>query len=611
METVAIGRYYKRELTMMSFVRTGQRQQSRVSSLVRQTLHSFYPSSSALLISGLIPHPSALAQRSFHSWASDDASKDFKSFLEPKIKAQAKRFAEHPLLTEWLAEESLLERGEAIFRYMSPLMIRFVMSLRDYNERHLRYEESENTTTFEKVINAHTRKNATHSQLFLQDLSSLGLNSLLGWTYSDYMRSIMASYDHNMKRQGLRLYHLAYQNQHPFARFALMEVIETAGKEFFSVTANLAEELAQMTGRPYHYFGMHHLALESGHKENEGVFFIAEQKPGLAIQAHHLTARYGQDHNSLAFRTNIATMVEQVGDVFIDMFNSWQEGAERLSNDRDFYRKISEQKVLAYLPKNKILVSNSVFNHSAEKIPSLFINEPMQNALHQIENHPLYNCLFQHSHNTGRVFAPFALVDLLETAFICRFNEWGCSGHHNHAPLLREMAATIGKMGDGLIQDWGALELNWLVVEVDTYQLLAFKFFDPRCDLHRKHFADWFQTLLKHNDPIVQCFILQATLDIYRSFLKKFTPCFGKRAQFSSLVLFNDRWFHDFQQKFHKRLKALESELTSQQKKIITEEVGKISQRFIDQLEAASQALDNANRANVSYAAKGLKMSKG
>eukprot|EP00463_Aulacantha_scolymantha_P000192 TRINITY_DN1108_c0_g1_i1.p1 TRINITY_DN1108_c0_g1~~TRINITY_DN1108_c0_g1_i1.p1 ORF type:complete len:123 (+),score=7.85 TRINITY_DN1108_c0_g1_i1:305-673(+) len=116
---------------------------------------------------------------------------------------------------------------------VAPLMIVFVMGFKDYNEYYLRYPQHKDNTAFESVINSHTVEDASHSALFLGDWKELGEDTLLGWQCSDFMSSVMSHYDERMKRQGLTLYFLAYENPHPFARFALMETVETAGKSFF------------------------------------------------------------------------------------------------------------------------------------------------------------------------------------------------------------------------------------------------------------------------------------------------------------------------------------------------------------------------------------------
>jgi hypothetical protein len=536
-----------------------------------RTLTTLYPKPSALLGTDLT--------RKSHQIQAMMTTNDFHDFLEPKIREQAQRFEQHPLLTTWLADGR--PSPKRALAYMTPLMIEFVMGFPDFNKYYLKYPNPK--TMFEEVINAHTREDATHSKLFVSDWCDLGVNSLLGWGCSDYMRSVMSPYDQAMKQQGLQLYRLAFENPHPFARFALMETVETAGKHFFSRTAGIAQQLSSLTGGLYEYFGPHHLALESGHLANEDVFYSEDDD--LNAQSATLQRRFTLNHRDPKFRNNVTDMVQRVGDIFVTTFDTWLDGAQRFSTDSNFYRTIYMTPETNYrlMPA---LTNNYFFNSPRESGASLLLHtESIQQGLLRIKQHPLYEELSQSSNSVTRIVTPFALVDLLGTAFLCRFYDWGTN------PLLTEVTQEIGNLGDALIADWDALNLNDYGVGFEASQILAFKFFASRSDLHRQHFAEFFKCFLKHNDPVVQYFILHATLLVYQSFLTNLVPCFRSKSASAPLTLFTGEWFDNFHRMFHKKCDAMEKELSTQQRTTIITEVNNIISRFITQLNRAQDAL--------------------
>lgn len=516
----------------------------------------------------------------------------FKKFLEPKIKVQAKRFEHHPLLKEWLGRSGL--SPIKMLAMMTPLMIEFVMGFKDYNELYLRYPPNKNSTIFESVINSHTIEDASHSLLFLSDWKELGLDAMLEWCCSDYMSSVMTSYDCCMKSQGLKLYFLAYKNPHPFARFALMETIETAGQKFFEQTAGYGKALAESGRGAFNYFGPHHLALESGHMENEHVFFSTDS--ALLEQATFLSIKYGADFREAPFRDNVESIVSQVGEVFVDTFNTWYEGAQRFANDRHFFKKMysAEFEGKSYHPG-----VCEINRHHLFSLANLSRNANIQASIKAISDHALYSSsgLLLPSHNIARIMTPFALIDILGTAFICRFNDWAyCGSSGKHLSTLINLSKAVSGMGDALIHDWKRLNLDDYGVGFDASQIMSFKFFAQRSDLHRKHFALWFCSLLEHKDPVMRCLIIHATVNLYATFISSFASCLHHNVRSHELALFNGRWFDRYNHRFGLVAKALEDGLTAQKSKQLAAVMAGVSKRFLLQLNQASSALKEGDK---------------
>lgn len=83
-------------------------------------------------------------------------SLNFQSFLEPLIEQQGFKFSKHPLLLDWLRNDSIcLNRRLAL---MAPPMIEFSMGFQDDNIYYLQCPEVKIQTTFEQVINNLLRK---------------------------------------------------------------------------------------------------------------------------------------------------------------------------------------------------------------------------------------------------------------------------------------------------------------------------------------------------------------------------------------------------------------------------------------------------------------------
>lgn len=494
----------------------------------------------------------------------------FQCFLEPKIDNQAQRFKQHHLIQSWIRHNR--KKNHQTLAYMMPPMIEFVMGFEDFNQYYLRYPcNTQTPNSLEEVINAHTYEDATHSRLFLKDWDTLGVDTLLSWKYSDYMHSIMTTWDATMKKQGLKLYRLAYYHPYPFERFALMETIETAGKTFFSATVNLAEDLSLRSGKTYPYFGKYHLDLENGHLQNEAVFFQSKEDETLILEKKELSNRYKKNVDDFVCQEIIASLVKEVGDIFFDTFTVWHDSAIKFSKNSDFYTDLFQKETKNYFLNRSNLKKK--YNHDhwmtfySKSMFSFLQNDIFQYGFSSIENHVIYRKLSNAREIIPKIFARFALIDFLGAAFVCRFNEWSVIDCPK-GNFLKELSMAMSGVGDALIHDWKVLGLDSMEANLEISQILSFKFFDQQSNLHRQHFSEWFKDLLCYPDPLIQSFVLYATVVIYQTFLKSFSPLLGSELNSSSLTLLNDRWFQDFHRCFQKEMIFWETQLSTQQKKL-------------------------------------------
>lgn len=517
----------------------------------------------------------------------------FKSFLEPKIHDQAQRFKQHDLIQTWI--RSNRKRPHQTLVCMTPAMIEFVMGFEDFNQYYLRYPDTQTQTSFEKVINAHTYEDATHSRLFLKEWDTLEVDSLLDWKYSDYMHSVMTTFDATMKRQGLKLYRLAYYHPYPFERFALMETIETAGKVFFSATVDLAEDLSLYSGKTYPYFGPYHLALENGHLQNEAVFFQAEADKALILQKKELLKRYEKNGNDFACQEVMSSLIKEVGHIFFDTFTVWHDTAMKFSKNASFYTDLFQKETRSHffnkISQKRKYIGEYGLTFYSKPVLNFLQNDILQDGFSSIENHTVYRKLSAAKEITPKIFSSFALIDILGTAFVCRFNEWTVTDCPE-GNFLKELAIAISEVGNALIHDWKVLDLDEMELNSKTSQVLSFKFFEQQSNQHRQHFSEWFKGLLRHPDPLIQSFVLYATIVVYQIFLKSFASLLNSALCSSSLILLNDRWFQDFHHRFQRKMIVLETQLSVQQKEIILQQVLNLLKRFTCQLDKIANTLE-------------------
>ncbi len=154
-----------------------------------------------------------------------------------------------------------------------PAMTLFVMNFRDMNLWVIRFAEARDT--LEEIINGSTIEDETHSRLFLEDWRKLHFDDQLSWRASDVLWWLFLSEDMEaFRRTAVEFMRLSVDDGgDPLVRFAHTEAGEACGHVFFEHISPLAHALGQQRGLEYRYFGLFHLALETGHVlDSEDVF---------------------------------------------------------------------------------------------------------------------------------------------------------------------------------------------------------------------------------------------------------------------------------------------------------------------------------------------------
>lgn len=173
----------------------------------------------------------------------------------------------------------------------SPVLADFIMGFADMNKWFITYAAP--TTAFEHMLNEHSREDQTHSRLFVDEWTKLGLDEQLGWTASETLWWwFWCRETEVIRRAAMETLGLAERNPDPLVRFALVEAIETCGDVFFSNTCSIAVALEEATGSRFDYYGVHHREREDGHLRcDERSFIQAKLDPRQYEQAVHAATR--------------------------------------------------------------------------------------------------------------------------------------------------------------------------------------------------------------------------------------------------------------------------------------------------------------------------------
>lgn len=437
-------------------------------------------------------HPFSIVQIPVrhHSTVSNPS---FKEFIDDEINAQRTRFVKHPLLDSWFSKSNDSATEKEKLRLMMPTMQEFAFGFQDFNKWALFYIDA--PTGFHKVINSHTEEDMTHAKLFWKEWKELDIDPLVNWKITGFVRAGMSPRDGKMKEAVLKLYDLVLNNPHPFARFAIMEAVETAGKEFFEITAPIADKLIldSKGKQQLLYFGSHHLELESGHMEVEDIFKLDTDE--LKKEADTLTEKYGQSHNDPEFREHIKGLIKEVGDIFMDVFDQWHEDATTCLKDPDYYK----------FPAIEEVVGSNIDADSSLKA--------------------------------------FVLVDVLGSAFLCRFFDFTSEEFsESDNQKLAEYSKQIATMGDDIASDCDKIGID--ANETSTSEVLKDKFFRHPFNDHRENLISFFKKMILTKDASQRLEILDSFVEQLREFNKRFdaihqekgTKLLGNSTYFDSLL---------------------------------------------------------------------------
>ncbi|MGB6296213.1 MAG: hypothetical protein WBF90_08505 [Rivularia sp. (in: cyanobacteria)] len=183
------------------------------------------------------------------------------------IEKKKQEFARLPLF-EYMRDTSIDPRQRlAWVPYVTPL----AMGFGDLWKYVLRREPT--TDAIQKMINKHTREDENHWKWFPQDIKALGFYE--SFDFSDSIEFIWSKDTEKARLLCMQIAMLT-NNVESQVLLAAIESVEATANIAFSTTAQVANELKQITCKNYHYFGDVHLIEDSTHStfEKENRKFI-------------------------------------------------------------------------------------------------------------------------------------------------------------------------------------------------------------------------------------------------------------------------------------------------------------------------------------------------
>lgn len=175
---------------------------------------------------------------------------------------KAKREYEKLPLFEFMRDESMTPRERLAFY---PCMAPFILAFGDLNKYVMRDVRSEDP--YQRLVNAHTFEDDHHWPWYLEDLTTLGLDTTRSTT--DTLRFLFGDALQVNRMLSSKLAHLLYPAS-PVERLVIIEAIEETGNVLFALTAQLARRIEERERVTLRYLGDFHFALETGHAMGGG-----------------------------------------------------------------------------------------------------------------------------------------------------------------------------------------------------------------------------------------------------------------------------------------------------------------------------------------------------
>lgn len=172
------------------------------------------------------------------------------------ITERKRAFARLPFFA-FLQDESLAPEQRLAFY---PCMAHWIMSFGDLNKYFLRAEPA--ADEYQQRVNAFSREDDDHWQLYLEDFQKLGFDKL--YTGTDWLNFLWGEETRANRMLSYRIASLII-NARSIERLAIIEAMEEAANVFFPLTVQLAEQIQERTGVELRYLGHFHSALEAGH----------------------------------------------------------------------------------------------------------------------------------------------------------------------------------------------------------------------------------------------------------------------------------------------------------------------------------------------------------
>ncbi|KAB8319208.1 iron-containing redox enzyme family protein [Tolypothrix campylonemoides VB511288] len=222
------------------------------------------------------------------------------------IEKRKQEFAQLPLF-QFLQNKSIDPRKRLAW---APCVTPIAMSFEDLLKYDFRKEPTDDP--IQELINKHTEEEDNHWMWFLEDLEKLGFDYLM--KFSDSMRFYWGEETYKTRQVCHQIALHTFRSE-PIVVLAAMEAIEATANVAFALTAQVAQELQQITKQKYRFFGQYHVGVESAHT-------VLTNDAKQFLESIQLT----QEQRAKAFE-----VVEKVFEVFTEATNEMRTYAEKHS----------------------------------------------------------------------------------------------------------------------------------------------------------------------------------------------------------------------------------------------------------------------------------------
>ena len=167
---------------------------------------------------------------------------------------------------------SHISSGEAVelLKVWGPLFVHLTMTFRDVNLMYNLYENPAND--LERAINTHADVDATHWEMLVTDLESIGVNEQVS-SYKEAMSIIWSPQGTPIRDYMYGVLHRAQGcGNSPALKITAMESCESTVKTFLTKTRHISALFESETGIKLHYFGESHVESEVDNAVDLSIF---------------------------------------------------------------------------------------------------------------------------------------------------------------------------------------------------------------------------------------------------------------------------------------------------------------------------------------------------
>jgi hypothetical protein len=409
-----------------------------------------------------------------------------------KLKAERwEKIRSHPFF-DWVHSGAAPLQDKLL---IAPIMAVFVMNFRDASRYFIRFQKPRNR--FEEAINYGTREDETHSRLFIEDWSKIGLDERLGWRAGDvWWWLFLAEQNEPFRYYVLEFARLDVEDDgDPLVRFTHSEAGEAAGNAFFFHYAQVTAELDAKTGVKHRYFGSHHLEREPGYiLGSTGVFdeevLDDEQRP-----------------LSMRLANRMFDLFEAVHDRFLEYAHSHIDAGILPARPRGAAPAPVSGPSGRERPSYEVELESPMALYHADVLR--VISERKERAA----GHPFYAWLRDESSLGAREklarFLPMWVPDIMGYRDLNRYVVRYPTPRSPQEERINEWCDDLEKHSALFLNDWDALGMDDLL-GWKSKETLKFLFLDPQIEIHRKNLTSFVRLAMSHDKPKLRFWFLAA-----------------------------------------------------------------------------------------------------